>query len=249
MRQPGASKEEVFYRRWLKREFQKFGDFLLTDILKVIDNPDALFDDKVKFFVDKIDFTPVSNVFNSLATKNFKVFSKEIERLIFKGVAKKFEVKPIYNEMFLQSKATSGLLEKKSDFFETQKSMIEGDMTKVYETRKNQLESFRTSFLFNSEEKRENFLKKYPEPEYKFTDSMGRTQVNNLNRDLSATMATNLGVKEFIWRTSGDERVRESHRALNGKKFSYDNMPPEYNDYNCRCTLEPVIDYLEDLLK
>jgi SPP1 gp7 family putative phage head morphogenesis protein len=135
---------------------------------------------------------------------------------------------------------------KKQNFFELQKSLIETDLNKTFESRKNQLDQFRDSFLFNTKDKFNVFKEKYPEPTYKFTDSMGRTQVNNLNRDLSSSLATSVGFKKFEWLTSNDERVRESHRKLNGKIFDYDNLPSEYNDYNCRCDLLPVLESIED---
>ena len=58
-----------------------------------------------------------------------------------------------------------------------------------------------------------------------------------------------LGITQYIWRTSRDERVRESHLVLEGKTFSWDS-PPDVGhpgqDINCRCTAEPVIPGLED---
>lgn len=46
----------------------------------------------------------------------------------------------------------------------------------------------------------------------------------------------------YVWRTSGDNKVRSSHAANNGKIFAWDN-PPETGhpgeDYGCRCTAEP----------
>lgn len=58
-----------------------------------------------------------------------------------------------------------------------------------------------------------------------------------------------LGISRFQWDTSGDERVRETHKELDGKIFSYDD-PPEVNgrkvlpgeDYRCRCVAIPVFD-------
>ena len=56
------------------------------------------------------------------------------------------------------------------------------------------------------------------------------------------------GIEEYIWSTTGDERVRDSHRELNGKKFRWDT-PPENSDgrachpgedYQCRCIGRPV---------
>lgn len=59
------------------------------------------------------------------------------------------------------------------------------------------------------------------------------------------------GIGRYKWSTSGDRRVRDSHRHLNGKVFSWDN-PPVTNkngdrnhpgeDWGCRCIPIPVID-------
>lgn len=60
------------------------------------------------------------------------------------------------------------------------------------------------------------------------------------------------GVRDYIWATSHDERVREDHRHLDGKRFSFDS-PPITNrstgarnnpgeDFRCRCVPIPVIE-------
>jgi SPP1 gp7 family putative phage head morphogenesis protein len=62
-----------------------------------------------------------------------------------------------------------------------------------------------------------------------------------------------LGVERFVWRTMGDERVRDEHDELKGETFSYDD-PPEIDgeptlpgdDVQCRCYAEPVLDDLFD---
>lgn len=46
----------------------------------------------------------------------------------------------------------------------------------------------------------------------------------------------------YIWRTSGDDKVRSSHAANNGKIFAWNNPPDTGHpgeDYNCRCKAEP----------
>jgi SPP1 gp7 family putative phage head morphogenesis protein len=59
------------------------------------------------------------------------------------------------------------------------------------------------------------------------------------------------GINSYIWSTSHDERVREDHRDLNGKVFSWDS-PPIVNkttgarmhpgqDFNCRCLALPLV--------
>lgn len=48
----------------------------------------------------------------------------------------------------------------------------------------------------------------------------------------------------YIWRTSGDNKVRPEHVANNGKIFAWDN-PPETGHpgeaYGCRCRAEPYV--------
>jgi hypothetical protein len=46
----------------------------------------------------------------------------------------------------------------------------------------------------------------------------------------------------YIWRTRGDDKVRPTHAANNGRIFAWDNPPGTGNpgeDYGCRCTAEP----------
>lgn len=59
------------------------------------------------------------------------------------------------------------------------------------------------------------------------------------------------GVQKYRWSTSGDSRVRERHRELNGQVFTWDNPPiidelghrgHPGQDYNCRCIAIPLID-------
>lgn len=62
------------------------------------------------------------------------------------------------------------------------------------------------------------------------------------------------GIDKYIWRTVGDNRVRDKHAELDGKTFSFDKPPdasyfntgePENpgHDYNCRCVAIPIIEY------
>ena len=51
-----------------------------------------------------------------------------------------------------------------------------------------------------------------------------------------------MGIKQYIWSTSGDERVRDSHAENDGKIFSYDDPPPTGHpgdEINCRCVAIP----------
>lgn len=73
---------------------------------------------------------------------------------------------------------------------------------------------------------------------------VARDQTNKLNGALTRMRQTNLGIEEYIWRTSRDERVRSSHAELEGRRFSWNNPPSVGHPgtpINCRCTGEPVI--------
>jgi SPP1 gp7 family putative phage head morphogenesis protein len=73
---------------------------------------------------------------------------------------------------------------------------------------------------------------------------IARDQTLKLNAQISRHRQLSAGVEEYIWDTSGDERVRESHARLDGQKFSW-HAPPSVGhpgqDFQCRCTAIPVI--------
>ncbi len=54
-----------------------------------------------------------------------------------------------------------------------------------------------------------------------------------------------LGVSEYIWRSSDDEKVRSQHRENDDQRFLWTQPPPGGHTgeaYNCRCFAEPVIE-------
>ena len=77
---------------------------------------------------------------------------------------------------------------------------------------------------------------------------IARDQVSKLNGQLTQMRQTELGVSKYIWRTSLDERVRDSHRAKEGQEYDWSNPPADTGhpgqDFQCRCTPEPVLDEL-----
>ena len=60
------------------------------------------------------------------------------------------------------------------------------------------------------------------------------------------------GVKRYIWRTTGDVKVRHDHKSLNGRIFSYTDPPVvdeatgrkgnPGEDFNCRCVDQPILE-------
>lgn len=76
---------------------------------------------------------------------------------------------------------------------------------------------------------------------------IARDQVSKLNGALTRHRQMQAGIKNYVWRTSLDERVRPSHKANEGKVFSWRKAPDNTGhnhpggDYQCRCTAEPVV--------
>lgn len=78
---------------------------------------------------------------------------------------------------------------------------------------------------------------------------IARDQINKLNGQLSMLRQTNLGIKQFIWRTSMDDRVRESHAEMEGEICDWDDLPDVDGEnvapgepIQCRCWPEPVFE-------
>jgi SPP1 gp7 family putative phage head morphogenesis protein len=86
---------------------------------------------------------------------------------------------------------------------------------------------------------------------------IARDQVNKLNGQLTEMRQTELGITQYIWRTSVDERVRENHKVMEGKTCRWDNSAVYKSggkwisrssiggvelhpgqDYQCRCYAE-----------
>ena len=83
---------------------------------------------------------------------------------------------------------------------------------------------------------------------------IARDQTNKLNGELNQIRNQELGLDEYTWRTSMDERVRESHKVLEGRVFSYtdpEKQPPEGHPgqpIQCRCQAEPNVEAALDRL-
>lgn len=78
---------------------------------------------------------------------------------------------------------------------------------------------------------------------------IARDQTLKLNGAINQARQEGAGIDRYVWSTSGDERVREEHDALDGETFSWDS-PPEPGhpgqDFQCRCVAIPVIDLSDD---
>lgn len=75
---------------------------------------------------------------------------------------------------------------------------------------------------------------------------IARDQSSKLNAALTRARHEEVGIKKYMWSTSGDERVRASHAEKDGQIFEYANPPADTghpgHDVNCRCVQIPVLD-------
>ncbi len=74
---------------------------------------------------------------------------------------------------------------------------------------------------------------------------IARDQVAKLNGKLTELRQKEVGVEKYIWRAVKDGATRASHLRNDGKTFSWDDPPATGHpgeDYQCRCTAEPVLD-------
>lgn len=88
------------------------------------------------------------------------------------------------------------------------------------------------------------------------TMRIARDQINKLNGDLNRVRQKQIGVEKYIWRTSGDERVRDVHAERDGETFSWSEPAGDPTDpgdgafpgdaIQCRCWPEPVLSDLFD---
>lgn len=79
---------------------------------------------------------------------------------------------------------------------------------------------------------------------------IARDQTAKLNGQIQRAQQMDAGIEEYIWYSCRDSRVRDSHKKLDGKKFSW-KAPPIVDaktgrrchpgqDYQCRCIGRPV---------
>lgn len=79
---------------------------------------------------------------------------------------------------------------------------------------------------------------------------IARDQVLTLNANVVKQRQINAGIEEYIWTTSGDDRVRDEHAEREGRRFRW-NTPPEDGHpgepIQCRCSAFPVLPELAPL--
>ena len=104
---------------------------------------------------------------------------------------------------------------------------------------------------------RSSALKEILIKEYNISESkakfLARQEMSLFMASLQEAEFKEYGAKKFKWHTSQDERVREDHKLLNGKIFSFDNLPIidirtgqrglPGQAFGCRCTMSAIFNF------
>lgn len=74
---------------------------------------------------------------------------------------------------------------------------------------------------------------------------ISRDQTLKLNGQVNMARQTRAGITQYVWSTSQDERVRDTHESKEGETFDWSSPPADTGhpgqDYQCRCVPLPVI--------
>lgn len=83
----------------------------------------------------------------------------------------------------------------------------------------------------------------------KRADLIAQDQMAKITSDLNERRQAQVGIKEYDWSTSKDERVRSRHRALEGKRYKWgeqtgaeQGLPPG-KPIRCRCVAIGVVQF------
>jgi SPP1 gp7 family putative phage head morphogenesis protein len=79
---------------------------------------------------------------------------------------------------------------------------------------------------------------------------IAQDQLGSLYGQFNRDRQRSVGVRSYIWRTMGDDRVRDEHEAIEGEEFTWDEGHPVEGHPGepiaCRCTAEPVYEEIQD---
>lgn len=194
--------------------------------------------DQLKQIIDKtyIDFQKIVDI------SFIKTITKEQSERISNFNKKQF-IKVIHSAVSVNPITAENWLEPQMKAFQSQNTDL---ITKLSREQRDRIEQT----LYNNLSTGKGIqaiteqLKKNKEFGIKRSKLIARDQTNKFNSQLTELRQKEIGISYYIWTTAKDERVRDSHRALDGKKINWSKPPAEGHAgqaIQCRCIAQPII--------
>lgn len=174
---------------------------------------------------------------------NYNTLQDDLENKIT-GRNEKYIVKATLNE-----KIQNNIRE---NYIDNMKKVIHGWQEKNIKQLREDVEYWALGKGYSDKGIAELIMKNYNTTEKK-AKFLARNETSLVLSEYSKQKYLSNGITKYRWQTSGDERVRDRHRELNGKVFEFANPPIVDLDtgeranpgcsINCRCVAIPVLDY------
>lgn len=209
---------------WLIADFNKYKTRSITDDAN--DDLNKIFDDMRIYIDQNIDKKAIATKnANAVNSYNGKKWNEQINHV--------FGINVFLNEPWLKDQLNI--------WIDTNVGLITSLESQALQQVKYQVQSGFGKGL-RSEEIAGNIQERVDVADSR-ANLIGRDQVSKLNAQLTRDRQQDIGVNSYIWSTSHDERVRETHAENDGEIIEWDNPPAETgnvgDDVNCRCVALP----------
>lgn len=240
-----ASDEDVFIRIFLDDLKSEIGDRIrraetVADVDEIIDSLDQK---ELKKHIRALS--------NKMLINNNRGFSEIINALA--DGYKKLDKKKKDEKKFI--KAARELV-KKEHLTSPIMKIFEKNMMMIKDLPKEAYKALKKAYLTGSSFRGTEFEKLLYERMGDRAKLIVRTESSKVNSALTEVRSRSLGVNAYVWSTSGDARVRDTHSILDGVLIFWDKAPKFIhiaksgkrsedihhagNIYNCRCIPLPV---------
>ncbi len=236
---------EARYKRELTNLIKEINQLVKAEILPIVKSEfvqDASFAERIKGAFNTIGLKLIGGQSNTdaIALKMVSGVEKSTENKISQGLGKVFDAPDLAR--IIQNEGLKPLLD----------NIVAENIGEIQSLAQTQIDKIQQAVLRNftigkSETSLTEEINKITKQGINRAKFIARNQTTRANSAVTQLRQESLGVKEYIWRTVGDERVRNNHASKNGKIFSWDDPPPDTghpgHDFNCRCSAQAVIDF------
>lgn len=245
---PGISpllSDEVYYRNKLLKQV----DTLIAETTEHLTNTD------INVLQDAyLDQTPLQEVraMSKALNKTVRVFNRRAEKTAKSYVNRvdRNQRKRFFNQMRQQFGIdVNKLFEQKADIRDTVAAKTNENVNLITnlsdQYKAEVMETLNRHLTTGSRESLIADIQKIQKKSRNRAKLIARDQTNKLYGALNQARQQSLGIEEYEWVTSKDDRVRPDHASKNGKIFKWDDPPKDTGhpgeDIQCRCIARPII--------